>query len=69
MGSVAHAYTDQSTPISDSDVERLQLLHRATLAGHSIGQIAQLPNERLGALVAADEMSALHYQGPPALGQ
>ena len=43
---------------SDSDVERLQLLHRAILAGHSIGQIAQLPNERLRALVAADEMSA-----------
>ena len=43
---------------SDSDVERLQLLHRAILAGHSIGQIAQLPNERLQALVAADEMSA-----------
>jgi MerR family transcriptional regulator, light-induced transcriptional regulator len=43
---------------SDSDVERLQLLHRATLAGHSIGQIAQLPNERLRALVAADDMSA-----------
>ena len=43
---------------SDSDVERLQLLHRAMLAGHSIGQIAQLPNERLRALVVADELSA-----------
>jgi methanogenic corrinoid protein MtbC1 len=32
------------------------LLHRATLAGHSIGHIAQLPNERLQALVAADDM-------------
>jgi MerR family transcriptional regulator, light-induced transcriptional regulator len=41
---------------SDRDVERLQLLHRATLAGHSIGQIAQLPNERLQALVATDDL-------------
>ncbi len=43
---------------SDSDVERLQLLHRAILAGHSIGQIAQLPNERLRALAMADDLSA-----------
>lgn len=41
---------------SDSDVERLQLLRRATLTGHSIGQIAHLPIEGLRALVAADEM-------------
>jgi methanogenic corrinoid protein MtbC1 len=40
---------------SDTDVERLQLLHQATLAGHSIGQIAQLPNERLQTLIAADD--------------
>src|SRR5262245_25366803 len=43
---------------SDTDVERLRLLHQATLAGHSIGQIAQLPNERLQALVAADDLGA-----------
>jgi MerR family transcriptional regulator, light-induced transcriptional regulator len=43
---------------SDGDVERLQLLHRAILAGHSIGQIAQLPNERLRALAMADDLSA-----------
>ena len=43
---------------SDSDIERLRLLHRATLTGHSIGQIAQLPNERLRALDAADKMLA-----------
>jgi MerR family transcriptional regulator, light-induced transcriptional regulator len=43
---------------SDGDIERLQLLHRATLTGHSIGQIAQLPNERLRALAATDEMIA-----------
>jgi DNA-binding transcriptional MerR regulator/methylmalonyl-CoA mutase cobalamin-binding subunit len=40
---------------SESDVERLQLLRRATFAGHSIGQIARLPTEGLRALVAADE--------------
>jgi DNA-binding transcriptional MerR regulator/methylmalonyl-CoA mutase cobalamin-binding subunit len=50
---------------SDSDVERLQLLHRATLAGHHIGQIAQLPDERLRALVSADEMSFASAPGMP----
>jgi MerR family transcriptional regulator, light-induced transcriptional regulator len=52
---------------SDSDVARLQLLHRATLAGHSIGQIAQLPNERLQALVTVDDMitPALHRTTRP----
>jgi DNA-binding transcriptional MerR regulator/methylmalonyl-CoA mutase cobalamin-binding subunit len=43
---------------SDADIERLTLLHRATRAGHSIGQIAQLPKERLLALVSADEAIA-----------
>jgi DNA-binding transcriptional MerR regulator len=41
---------------ADTDVERLHLLRRATLTGHSIGQIARLPTERLRALVAADAM-------------
>jgi MerR family transcriptional regulator, light-induced transcriptional regulator len=40
---------------SDADIERLQLLRRATLAGHSIGHIAKLPIERLHTLVAAEE--------------
>jgi MerR family transcriptional regulator, light-induced transcriptional regulator len=43
---------------SDADIEHLQLLRRATLTGHSIGQIARLPIEGLRALVAADEMIA-----------
>src|SRR5919106_699327 len=43
---------------SDSDVECLRLLHRATLTGHSIGQIAQWPTERLRTLVATDAMGA-----------
>jgi methanogenic corrinoid protein MtbC1 len=42
---------------SDADIERLQLLRRATLAGHSIGRIAKLPIERLHELLAADELS------------
>jgi DNA-binding transcriptional MerR regulator/methylmalonyl-CoA mutase cobalamin-binding subunit len=40
---------------SDADIERLQLLRRATLAGHSIGRIAKLPIGRLLDLLAADE--------------
>jgi MerR family transcriptional regulator, light-induced transcriptional regulator len=43
---------------SDSDIERLRLLHRATLTGHSIGQIAQWPTERLRALIASDDLVA-----------
>lgn len=36
------------------EVERLSLLKRATDAGHSIGDIAQLPTERLAVLVAQE---------------
>ena len=32
---------------SDADMERLLLLHKATLDGHAIGQIAKLPTEQL----------------------
>lgn len=32
---------------SEEEVQRLELLHRATQAGHNIGNIAQLPNETL----------------------
>ncbi len=38
---------------SHRDIERLNLLREATHAGHSIGQVAQLPTEKLGKLVAA----------------
>ena len=41
---------------SDADIKRLSLLHRATLAGHSIGNIANLPTDRLLELVAEDEV-------------
>jgi len=40
---------------SEADIERLRLLRQATLAGHSIGQIAQWPAEKLLALVEADQ--------------
>ena len=39
---------------SDTDIERLRLLYRATLAGRSIGQLAELPTEALAALVRQD---------------
>jgi DNA-binding transcriptional MerR regulator/methylmalonyl-CoA mutase cobalamin-binding subunit len=39
---------------SDTDIERLRLLYRATLAGRSIGLVAELPTEALTALVRQD---------------
>ncbi|MBN2506957.1 MAG: MerR family transcriptional regulator [Verrucomicrobia bacterium] len=39
---------------SDGDVTRLMLLHQATRAGHSIGQIARLTEEELRQLVEQD---------------
>jgi len=38
---------------SEADVERLQLLKRATLYGHSIGRIAQLANHEIAGLLEA----------------
>ncbi len=43
---------------SDVDVERLQLLRRATLAGRRIGDVADLPIDELRRLVAEDESAA-----------
>ena len=48
---------------SEADIERLQLLRRATLAGHSIGQIAGLPIDDLRTLVAREEAAPAR---PPA---
>jgi DNA-binding transcriptional MerR regulator/methylmalonyl-CoA mutase cobalamin-binding subunit len=42
---------------SDADVERLTLLRRATLAGHSIGQVAQLTKAALLELVSSEQES------------
>jgi DNA-binding transcriptional MerR regulator/methanogenic corrinoid protein MtbC1 len=39
---------------SDADIERLRLLYRATLAGRSIGQVAELSTEALSGLVRQD---------------
>ncbi|MBM3878514.1 MAG: MerR family transcriptional regulator [Verrucomicrobia bacterium] len=38
---------------SPSDIDRLRLLREVTLAGHSIGQVARLPMDRLRVLAAA----------------
>jgi DNA-binding transcriptional MerR regulator/methylmalonyl-CoA mutase cobalamin-binding subunit len=40
---------------TESDIERLGWLAKATEAGHSIGSIAHLPTEQIMALVKADE--------------
>ena len=40
---------------SESDVERLLLLRRATLAGRRIGDVANMSTDELAPLVAADE--------------
>jgi MerR family transcriptional regulator, light-induced transcriptional regulator len=52
---------------SDAEIERLRLLRQATLAGHSIGQIAHLPTDRLLTLVAAEEEAVRppHRRGAP----
>ena len=44
---------------SDAEIERLTLLRLATVAGHGIGAIANLPLERLKVLVAKAEPSGL----------
>jgi methanogenic corrinoid protein MtbC1 len=58
------AVTPRRTPTnrrlySDADIKRLVLLRQATLAGHSIGHIANLPTDRLIELVAEDKATAL----------
>ncbi len=40
---------------TDADIERLRLLHAATRAGRSIGQIAQLADDVLAQMVEEDE--------------
>jgi len=40
---------------TDAEVERLRLLHRATMGGRSIGQVADLPDESLVELIREDE--------------
>lgn len=52
---------------SDEEVERLELLHRATLAGHTIGQAAKLPTEALRAALVQSQ-PGVFPQSPPAKG-
>lgn len=49
---------------SEEDLERLMLLRRATLAGRSIGQVAQLDADELASLVRADEAALKQVPGP-----
>lgn len=51
---------------SDQDIDRLLLLHRAIVAGRSIGQVARLPSEELRALVAADDEATARAPRSPA---
>lgn len=44
---------------SDRDIERLRLLHRVTLGGRAIGQVAALSTEQLELLVREDEAAQL----------
>jgi DNA-binding transcriptional MerR regulator/methylmalonyl-CoA mutase cobalamin-binding subunit len=48
---------------SDADVERLRLVARATLTGRTVGQLAALPPEQLGAL-ARDDAAPPSVQPP-----
>jgi methanogenic corrinoid protein MtbC1/DNA-binding transcriptional MerR regulator len=48
---------------SEAEIERLKLLQQAVGAGHSIGQIAHLPTERLSLLVQHDQARQLEMQG------
>lgn len=48
---------------SDRDVEHLVLLRRATLAGRSISQVADLDSEELRGIVESDEVAASKSPG------
>jgi MerR family transcriptional regulator, light-induced transcriptional regulator len=62
-GVVEPARTDAGQRLySDADVERLRLLHAATLAGRSIGSVARLTTVELEQLVSED--SEARYKVP-----
>jgi DNA-binding transcriptional MerR regulator/methylmalonyl-CoA mutase cobalamin-binding subunit len=52
---------------SQRDIERLNLLRDLTQAGHSIGQVAQLPTDQLGQLVAGS--TNLQARAPRVTGE
>ena len=49
---------------SEDDIEQLRLLRQATIAGHSIGQIANYPIDKLRELLADDAVYATVTSGP-----
>ena len=67
-GAVQPGRTDTRRRLySDADVERLLLLRRAIAAGRRIGDVAQLSDEELRAMVNADD-SAQALAPPPIAG-
>jgi len=50
---------------SDRDIEKLILLHKATLKGESIGQVAGLSTDELKALIGENVISTGHINGVP----
>ncbi|HET9210312.1 MAG TPA: cobalamin-dependent protein [Thermoanaerobaculia bacterium] len=50
---------------SDEDVERLLLLRRVVSSGRGIGQVANLSNPELEALIEAEPAPAAYAQSPP----
>lgn len=68
-GAVAPGRTDTRRRFySDADVVRLQLLKRVVDTGRSIGQVANLSNEELESLIAAEpEPAAASLPEPPGL--
>lgn len=58
-GAVAPARTTNNRRFyTDSDIERLILLRRATLLGRSIGQVARMPTAQLKTLIGEDEAAS-----------
>ena len=54
---------------SAADIERLSLLKAATDLGHSIGDVAHLPDDQLALLVAEEKASGGHAGGGRTAGQ
>lgn len=55
-GAVQPVRTDTNRRLyRDADIERLRLLHQATVSGHSIGQVARLGEDQLRKLVSESQ--------------
>lgn len=56
---VEPARTDTGRRVySDADIDRLRLIHRATLSGRRVGEVSGLSNQALEALIDEDEQAA-----------